>query len=245
MPICNCETNGCRLKGGVQLPLRTARAHAHTDTANRYECARLASEKALQEQDDAIATHLASMTLADQVSEPSHNGGRLWGKSFPNHNHTIQPGDDSPSTTNSTTYRQRVDYGLSRLHALEKDFNILNSRALSQLSELGMPSEPNCPFPLKPLIVDTRNIMDQVSNVNSRLAAIREIKSTILTQCNELHTKLKNAQRCWVDQAKEITRFKPNELHELNTGTYPLYLHSICSSNLTFRSPLPTPSSWR
>jgi hypothetical protein len=245
MPICNCETNGCRLKGGVQLSLRTARDHAHADTARRYERAHLASEKALQEQEDAIATHLASMTLADQVSEPSHDGGRLWGKSFPNHNHSNQSGDDPPSTTNSTTYRQRIDYGLSRLHSLEKDFNILNSRALLQLAELGMPSEPNCPFPLKPLIVDTRNIMDQVSNVNSRLAAVRDIKSTILNQCNELHIKLKNAQRCWVDQAKEITKFKPNKPHELNTGTYPCYLHSICSSNLTFRSPLPTPSSRR
>ena len=47
MPTCNCEMNGCRLQGGVQLPLRTVRDHAHVDQANRYECACIASEEAL------------------------------------------------------------------------------------------------------------------------------------------------------------------------------------------------------
>src|SRR6202789_4637964 len=77
MPTCNCETNGCRLQGGVQLPLRTVRDHAHVDQANRYERARIASEEALQDEEDAIPTHLASSTLADKVSEPSHAGGPL------------------------------------------------------------------------------------------------------------------------------------------------------------------------
>jgi len=64
MPTCNCETNGCRLEGGVQLPLRTVRDHAHVDQVNRYERARIASEEALRDQEEAIATQLASMTLA-------------------------------------------------------------------------------------------------------------------------------------------------------------------------------------
>jgi len=228
MPTCNCETNGCLLQGGVQLPLRTVRDHAHVDQANRYERARIASEEALRDQEDAIATHLASMTLADQVSELSQDGGRLWGKSLPNHDNADQPANDPPSTADRTTHRQRIDYALTRLCSLEKDLNTLNSRALLQLLELGTPSAPNTPFPLKPLIVDMRNIMDQVSGVNSRLAAIRETKSSILTRCEELQTKLKNAQRRWVDQAKEITQLKANGFPELNTG---MHHHTFRLSN--------------
>jgi hypothetical protein len=126
MPTCNCETNGCRLQGGVQLPLRTVRDHAHVDQANRYERARIASEEALQDQEDAISTRLASMTLADQVSEPSHAGGRLWGRSPPNHN-TDQPADDAPSNADCTTHRQCIDQALTHLCSLEKDLNTLNS----------------------------------------------------------------------------------------------------------------------
>jgi hypothetical protein len=226
MPTCNCETNGCRLQGGVQLPLRTVRDHAHGDQANRYERARIASEEALRDQEDAIATHLASMTLADQVSEPSHAGGRLWGRSPPNHN-TDQPADDPPSTSDRTTHRQCIDHALTHLCSLEKDLNTLNSRALLQLSELGTPSAPNTPFPLKPLILDLRNIMDQVSGVNGRLASVRETKSSILTQCEDLQSKLKNAQRCWVDQTKEIIESKADGLPELNAGMHHRKISSI------------------
>ena len=111
------------------------------------------------------------MTLADQVSELSHAGGRLWGRSPPNHN-TSQPADDPPSTADHTTHHQCLDHSLTHLCSLEKDLNTLNSRALLQLSELGTPSAPNTPFPLKPLIVDLRNIMDQVSGVNHQSASV-------------------------------------------------------------------------
>ena len=225
MPTCNCETNGCRLEGGVQLPLRTVRDHAHVDQGNRYERARIASEEALRDQEEAIATQLASMTLADQVSQPSRAGGRLWGRSLPNHS-TDQPADDPPSTADRTTHRQRIDHALTHLCSLEKDLNTVNSRALLQLSELGTPSAPNTPFPLKPLIVDLRDIMDQVSGVNSRLASIRETKSSILTRCEDLLSKLKNTQRCWVDQAKEIVELKADGLPELNAG---MHHHKISS----------------
>src|SRR6202522_3356667 len=205
--------------------LGTVRDHAHVDQANRYERARIASEEALQDQEDAISTRLASMTLADQVSEPSHAGGRLWGRSPPNHN-TDQPADDAPSNADCTTHRQCIDQALTHLCSLEKDLNTLNSRALLQLSELGTPSAPNTPFPLKPLIVDLHNIMDQVSGVNSRLASVRETKSSILTRCEDLQSKLKNAQRCWVDQAKEIIESKADGLPELNAG---MHHHKISS----------------
>ena len=165
------------------------------------------------------------MTLADQVSEPSHAGGRLWGRSPPNHN-TDQPADNAPSNADCTTHRQCIDQALTHLCSLEKDLNTLNSRALLQLSELGTPSAPNTPFPLKPLIVDLRNIMDQVSGVNSRLASVRETKSSILTRCEDLQSKLKNAQRCWVDQAKEIIESKADGLPELNAG---MHHHKISS----------------
>lgn len=104
MPVCNCETSGCGLNGGVDLSLRIYREHAHADRAKRYEQARIAAEKALQDQADDIAMHLASMTLADQVSEPSINGGRLWGKSPANHNDTNKPAGDRPSTSDCSNY---------------------------------------------------------------------------------------------------------------------------------------------
>jgi hypothetical protein len=66
--ICQCESNGCQAKGGVQLDTRTIQKHRCKDQLRIFENARADSEHALEEQVDHISHHLSNLQLTNSRS---------------------------------------------------------------------------------------------------------------------------------------------------------------------------------
>src|SRR5271154_6402962 len=81
MAKCFCITNGCGDQGGVDVDTRTLKAHTVKDKAQLAQKATEAANRAVEEEVNVIGNHLASQTLADNVSGLSSiPAGRLWAK---------------------------------------------------------------------------------------------------------------------------------------------------------------------
>lgn len=215
MPKCYCHLGGCAASGGREISKCIYDSHTRTECSARIVNAQAAGHDPLQEQEEAITSHLAAMTLSDQVSGASpHPGGRLWSKSS-------SPQDLTENTPSPPTFshRERIDQNLKRIRDLEISLDVVRSEATSKLVSVGSPLERTSPFPLRPLIVATRDILDQLDHIKQKVPSVQESKKSVVSQTQELLEKLKESQRRWLDQAKICPiEIVPDSPYELNTG---------------------------
>ena len=81
MAKCFCITSGCCDQGGVDVDIHTLRAHNIKDKAQLVQKALEGATHAVKEEVNVITSHLASQTLADNVSRlPPTPAGCLWAK---------------------------------------------------------------------------------------------------------------------------------------------------------------------
>ena len=81
MAKCFCITSGCRDQDGVDIDIRTFKAHKVKDKAQLAQRASEATNCAIEEEVNVITSHLASQTLSDNVSGlPPTPAGHLWAK---------------------------------------------------------------------------------------------------------------------------------------------------------------------
>jgi hypothetical protein len=81
MAKCFCITSGCRDQGGIDVDPRTLKKHTVKDKTQLDQNASEAANRVIEEEVNAVASHLVSQTLADNVSGLPHtHGGRPWAK---------------------------------------------------------------------------------------------------------------------------------------------------------------------
>ena len=140
--------------GGRQLDPRTQKSHAYKDKARLVELASDAAEHAIEDQLEAIRLHLASTTLADDVSSfPSTAvpGGRMWTYSSPE----SLPDTIDISATYSPPRQELIRNLLSRLSEIKSSVNALSQTVDSELHHLDAPLFVNSSsFPLHHLFLE-------------------------------------------------------------------------------------------
>ena len=215
MPKCYCQSSGCAVAGGREVSKRVYGSHARNDRSSRVRNAQAASQNALQEQEEIITSHIAAMTLSDQVSGISPRpGGRLWSKSSSQENQT----EESPSHF-TFSVRELIEHNLKRLRDLEQSLCAVRSEANSKLTSIGSPLERTAPFPLKSFIIAAQDISDQLDLIKQRVPSVQESKAQIVCQTQELLESLRVSQRQWLDQAKSCpVEVIPDSPCEVNTG---------------------------
>jgi hypothetical protein len=103
--ICQCESHGCKAKGGIQLDTRTIQKHRCKDQLQIFKNAKVDSEHALDERLDHISNHLSISQLMDSPAQTTgttndlcHQIANLSISKSP-----LSALTDSPAQTSSTT----------------------------------------------------------------------------------------------------------------------------------------------
>ena len=215
MPKCYCQSSGWAVAGSREVTKCIYDSHARNDHSSRVLNAQAASQNAVQEQEEAITSYKAAMTLSDQVSGTSpHPGGRLWSTSSSQENQT----EESPLHF-TFSLRQLAEHNLKWLRDLEQSLCTVWSEANSKLASIGSPLERTPPFPLKSFIIAAQDISDQLDLIKQRVPSVQESKAQIVCQTQELLEILRVSQRQWLDQAKSCpVEVIPDSPYEVNTG---------------------------
>ena len=215
MPTCYCQSSGCAAAGGREVTKRLYDCHARLERSTQVLNAQAASRNTLQEQEDALASYLTTLTLSDQVSgTTSHPGGRLWSKS-------LSPEDPTENTPSQPTFSRRelIEHSLKRIRDLKRSLGAVQSEATSKLPSVGSPLERTAPFPLTALIAAAQDILDQLHRIKQRVPSVQESKAPIVFQTQELLANLRQSQRQWLDQAMvSPIEIIPDSPYELNAG---------------------------
>jgi hypothetical protein len=199
---CHCTSQGCGDIGGRQLDPRTQKSHAHKDKARLVEVARDAAERAIEDQLETIRLHLASSTLADDVSSsPSIPGGRMW---------TNAPRESLPDTIDiSATYspsrRDLIRNLLSRLSEIESSVEALSQTVNSGLQRSDAPLFINSSsFPLHHLFLECHHLDADLEKVKSKIASVTTMKSSIKGQLDTISKKLHLSKLTWKEKRENL-----------------------------------------
>jgi hypothetical protein len=215
MPTCYCQSSGCAAAGGREVTKRLYDCHARLERSAQVLNTQATSRNALQEQGEALASYLTTLTLSDQVSGmTSHQGGRLWSKSLSHE-------DPTKKTPSQPTFSRRelIEDDLKRIRDLENSLGAVQSEATSKLSSIGSPLERTAPFPLTALIVAAQDILDQLHRIKQKVPSVQQSKAPIVLQTQELLANLRQSQRQWLDQATiSPIEIIPDSPYELNAG---------------------------
>jgi hypothetical protein len=201
---CHCTSQGCGEMGGRQLDPRTQKSHAYKDKAQLVKVANDAAEHAIEDQLETIRLHLASSTLADDVSSSPSTavpGGRLW---------TYAPRESLPHTVNiSATYspsrRDLIHNLLSRLGEIESSVNALCQTVNSELQRLDAPLFVNSSsFPLHHLFLECHHLDADLEKVKSKIASVTTMKTSIKGQLDTISKKLHLSKLTWKEKREKL-----------------------------------------
>ena len=146
MAKCFCITSGCCDQGGIDVNIRTFRAHKVKDKAQLAQRALETTNCAIKEEVNAITSHLTSQTLLDNVfGLPPTPARRFWAK------WTAEELPDAIdiTATYSTPRRKLVQNLLSQLGNFDLSVKVLHEKAALGLQISDSPSFLNSPiFPL-------------------------------------------------------------------------------------------------
>ena len=168
---CHCTSQGCGEMGGRQLDPRTQKSHAYKDKARLVELASDAAEQAIEDQLETIRIHLASTTLADDVSSSTAvPGGRMWAYS----QRESLPETIDISATYSPPRQDLICNLLSRLSEIESTVNALSQTVDSELQHLDAPLFVNSSsFPLHHLFLECHHLdADLFEKVKSKITSV-------------------------------------------------------------------------
>ena len=208
--------------GGRQLDPRTQKSHAHKDKARLVEVASDAAERAIEDQLEAVRLHLASFTLADDVSSPPSTavpGGK------------IAPQESLPDTvdisaTYSPSHRDLIRNLLSRLSEIESSVIALSQTVNSELQRLDAPLfVDSSSFPLHNLFLEYHHLDADLEKVKSKIASVTTMKTSIKAQLDTIGKKLHLSKLTWEEKREKLrsSRRKEHTGVKHSTGKYRAY----------------------
>lgn len=80
--LCFCKTHGCGERNGVERHRSTIRSHGLDDRRADARQLRFEDHQHIEAQHDHISSFISAATLANNVSEPTVDGGRLWSQQY-------------------------------------------------------------------------------------------------------------------------------------------------------------------
>lgn len=220
MPFCDCISHGCgKQPNGTEHDKRTIEKHRLADyrlLANRTQ------KEEFQRVDQAIASFVASMSLADKASGPAtKSGSRLWSSASPTqadidlmeahifeHRSAKLP-DPLPSK------RQRISDFLGRLKAIEKRLNDLQFSTSSRLASMGSPSPCHIgkPFPLEHDLQLAKDLHSDLLCIKSGFNEVVATKQFLTGQLDDLLQVLKAAKQTWIEASIRTSQQAPAPPH--------------------------------
>jgi hypothetical protein len=222
---------------GRNVDGRTYKAHTLSDKQAAFRAAEENSEAVLTAQIDEITAHLSASVLADNVSGPSLAPGPLWSRNGSRSNNdlssSIRQTDGPSSSPSSMTHppsssfqspptpshspprqtggrRFREVELIAFLSELEQRVDILCERALEGLARLGRPLSSGAPtlFPLLELLQSSRSLKDELDTVTFKGPAVFDLKTSISSKLQKIHTKLVAAKKDWNQKLSDIKAMK-------------------------------------
>ena len=206
MPFCDCISHGCgKQPNGTEHDKRTIEKHRLAD----YRLlANVAQKEEFQKTDQAIASFVASMSLADKASGPAmKSGSRLWSLASPTHADIdlmevhISETRSSKLPGSPPSKRQRISEFLGRLKAIEKRLNDLKSSTSSRLASIGSPSSCRVgePFPLERDLQLAKDLHLDLLCIKSGFNEVVATKQFLAEQLDDLIEALKAAKQTWIE----------------------------------------------
>jgi hypothetical protein len=191
--------------GGRQLDPRTQKSHAYKDKARLIEVASDAAEHAIEDQLETIRLHLASSTLADDVSSSPSTavpGGRMWTKSSPRES---LPDTIDISATYSLPRRELIRNLLSQLSEIESSVNALAQTVDSELQDVDAPLSVNSSsFPLHHLFLKCHHLNADLEKVKSKVASVTTMKASVKGQLDTISKKLHLSKLTWKEKREKL-----------------------------------------
>ena len=186
---CFCKFAEC---GGAVVDSRTFDRHKRNDLSKHVQNAIAAATTACKSQDDAIAEHLASLSLSRDHPINSN--------SAPLHQSTTS----NSQFSGKSTEQKLVEKPLCQLRDIETLLEDLIASVDGNLGGIGTPDAAKDAFPLLSAISTARTLQSQLSGITSRAASVQETKQSLLARLGEVVTKLEAAKHSWNVQAKGL-----------------------------------------
>jgi hypothetical protein len=222
MAKCFCITSGCRDQGGQDVDVRTLKKHSIKDKIQSAQKASEAANRAVEEEVNAIASHLASQTLADNVSGlPCTQGGRLWSKCAAEE----LPESIDITATYSPSRRELLRNLLSKLGRFDSLTKALHEKVTLELQTSDSPYFLNSPtFPLNHLHLERLRLEAEIEIIKSKAASVRMLKESIKQQLLVISDTLRSAKKKWkIYQESSYSMAPPTGLTH-STGTSSIQL---------------------
>ena len=195
MAKCFCITSGCHDQGGIDVNIRTFRAHKVKDKAQLAQRALEATNCAIKEEVNAITSHLTSQTLLDNVSGlPPTPAGCLWAK---------WTAEELPDTiditaTYSSSHHSLMQNLLSQLGNFDLLVKVLHEKVALGLQISDSPSFLNSPiFPLNHLHLKHLCLEAELEEIKSKAASVSMLKESIKQQLVVISDSLHSVKTKW------------------------------------------------
>ena len=176
---CFCKYAEC---GSAVVDSRTFDRHKRNDLSKHVQDAIAATTTACKSQDDAIAEHLASLSLSGDCPISSNS-------TTPLHQSTTS----SSQFSGKPTEQKLVEKPLCQLRDIETLLEDLTASVHGNLGGIGTPGAAKDAFPLLPVISTARTLRNQLSGMTSRAVSVQETKQSLLARLGEVVTKLEAA----------------------------------------------------
>ena len=184
---CFCDFAQC---GGAFVDPQTFNRHKRHDSSKRFRDALTTATTACKSQDDAIAVHLASLSISDRLTDPI----------------VVQSATVNTSSRHfgRSAEQKQVAESLYQLRDIETSLDDLITFVDGKLGNTGNPSASSVVFPLLSSISTARTIRTQLAGITSRAVSVQEAKSSLLVRSGEIVTKLEDAKRSWNKHAEDF-----------------------------------------
>ena len=182
---CFCDFAQC---GGATVDSQTFDWNKRHDTSMCAWDTVAAATAACQGQDNAIAAHLASLSLSS--------------------NHSTTPSlrctiiNSNILFSGKSTGQKQVDEFLYQLHDIEASLDDLIASVSGQLDRIGYPKFASDLFPLESSISTARTIQIQLSDIFSCSVSVQEVKSPLLVHLGDIFKWLEAAKHSWRRRAE-------------------------------------------
>ena len=190
---CTCTSGRCGDHGGIEVDKRTYNNHIRNDKIALAAKAQEQSERAIQDQLDAISTHLTSIVLADDsLPTPPVPGGRLWSKGTWRNQISGEKRD-----TDSASRLWVIRDLLTRLAEIDSQVDALDDKLTCGLDMLEKSQKVDPKFPLWYLKAEYLQIEMDLSKVTLKEASVASMKGPVKEKMDKIGEKLRSAKAVW------------------------------------------------
>lgn len=180
--ICQCESHGCKAKGGVQLDTRTIQKHRCKDQLQIFENAKANSEDALDKELDHIPNHLSKSRLMDSPAQTSSTTNDLCHR-IADLSIAKTPLTDSPAQSSSSSTTNDLCHQLTNLS--------LNSNEAPSLATKDHYSKTLPVHPSESHRSAIRNVLTHLSDIGAAATALQHnIASSLKNSIKVSHSTL-------------------------------------------------------